>query len=96
MHTGEKESGFSGYGIYVVVWAVLLALTGTAVATSGAFAGLANIAAPLVIAAVKASLVVYFFMHLKDERGIIRVVILIGLVTIAILFALLFSDVGYR
>ena len=47
-------------------------------------------------AALKASLVMLFFMHLKHEGRFIRTTFLVTVVTLAVLIAFLFWDVSFR
>ncbi|HLC18802.1 MAG TPA: cytochrome C oxidase subunit IV family protein [Thermodesulfobacteriota bacterium] len=93
----SEESRTLRYGAYVLVWAGLLILTLLTVAASRAFAGvLGHVALPLLIATVKAGLVVFFFMHLKYERGIFRSIPLAVVLVFMVLFLFLFSDVAFR
>jgi cytochrome c oxidase subunit 4 len=48
------------------------------------------------IAAIKAGLIAWFFMHLRDETTLIRVFSLAGLFCLAVMFTLLTSDYGDR
>lgn len=61
----------SGYGIYVAVFGALIALTAATVAISYVDLGMFNVAAALLIASVKASLVALYFMHLRHERRLV-------------------------
>ncbi|MDP2690087.1 MAG: cytochrome C oxidase subunit IV family protein [Deltaproteobacteria bacterium] len=86
-----------GNGTYLLVWAGLLFFTFLTVSLPGT--GLApglKEALPLVIATIKASLVLFFFMHLGYERGFQRVIVVLSLVTLAMVFFLVYSDVAYR
>ena len=81
---------------YVAVFVALLVLT--AVTTGAAYIDLGrlNTVVALVIAVCKASLVVLFFMHLKDQTGMTRVVILAALLWLAVLIGITMSDVFTR
>ncbi len=61
----NDEKHIPGSGTFVIVWIVLLCLTGVTIEAAhlrmGGWSMLANIA----IASTKASLVLWFFMHLK-------------------------------
>lgn len=82
---------------YLLVWAALLILTSlTVVIPEVGGTGMFAKAAPLVIAAVKASLVLFFFMHLGFEKGFQRVAVALSIGVLAALFLLVFSDVAYR
>jgi cytochrome c oxidase subunit 4 len=80
---------------YVKVWLTLVALTLTLVVVSraGPAAALGGL---LLIAPLKAGLVFYYFMHLKDEGPLLRIVLLVALGTLLIFFGLLYSDIAFR
>lgn len=80
---------------YVKVWLCLLALTGVLTVVSRLGQGLAVLCL-LTITPLKAALVLYFFMHLKHEPPLLKVVVLAALGTLLIFFALLFSDAALR
>ncbi len=84
------------YRAYAIVWIILLALTWLTVTISGVRIGGVTIFFPLLIASVKATMVLSFFMHLKYEKGLFKLIILIMLVIFLVLICLVFSDVGYR
>ena len=79
-----------GYGIYWVVWGVLLVLTFVMI-----FVGEANLNAVtkaallLVGAAAKASLIIFYFMHMRWEKPTLAMTVLVGMfLTGALMFAL--------
>jgi cytochrome c oxidase subunit 4 len=80
----EKAHG-TGYGIYGAVFAALLVLTSVTVAVSYVDLGLGNVAAALVIASVKASLVALFFMHLRHESRLVWTFALVPLFFLALI-----------
>lgn len=84
-----------GYGVFFIVWAVLLVLTTLLVLLSrtGQDAAVWGL---MIITPLKAALVFYFFMHLRYEGLLLKTVIGVALVTLIIFFALLFSDVAFR
>ena len=81
---------------YALVWIGLVVLTGTTVTVAGIDLGVMNIVAALLIASMKAGLVLAFFMHLKYEKGVFRVMIFVALVTLVIIIGLTFADIYYR
>jgi len=85
-----------GYGIYVLVWLGLLALTGLTVAVAGINIGGYTIATALIIASVKAYLVLTIFMHLRSESKVFRVFVLVALFFLIISLILLFSDYSFQ
>lgn len=92
----EQEHPVIPYRTFVTVWVVLLALTAATVVISGVHLGALNIWAALGIASVKSALVIFFFMHLKYERLLFKLCLLVALVTLALFIGLTFFDVLYR
>ena len=58
----------------MVIWLLLLVATITTVVTGRMDLGGANLPLAMMIATIKATLVVLFFMHLWDSEGINRLV----------------------
>ena len=85
-----------GYGIYVLVWLGLLVLTGLTVAVAGINIGGFTIATALIIASVKAYLVLTIFMHLRSESRVFTVFVLVALFFLIISLLLLFSDYSFQ
>ena len=50
----------------------------------------------LVIASLKAGLVLWFFMHLKYEKRFFKVLFLVPIVTLTVIIGLTFVDIWYR
>ncbi|MCE1229746.1 MAG: cytochrome C oxidase subunit IV family protein [Firmicutes bacterium] len=90
-----SHSAHPGYGTFIKVWVALLVCT-------FALVGLAHLGQGpavwglLTLTPLKAGLVFYFFMHLKYEPPLLKVVVLVTLGTLLIFFALLFADVAFR
>jgi cytochrome c oxidase subunit 4 len=84
------------YRTLVGVWGTLLVLTAITVAVSRVHLGPWNIWAALGIASAKAGLVVSFFMHMKYEQPVLKLLFYITLVILAIVIGLTFCDVLYR
>ncbi|HEX9051629.1 MAG TPA: cytochrome C oxidase subunit IV family protein [Anaeromyxobacter sp.] len=93
----NEQEHVSHVARYAVVWAALLAFTILTWALSRLHIGGGwGLAVALVIAATKGTLVVLFFMHLWDQRGANRIVILTSLVFVALLIGLTLSDNATR
>lgn len=84
-----------GYGIYVLVWLGLLALTGLTVAVAGINIAGFTVATALFIASVKGYLVLTIFMHLRSEDKVFRIFVLVAIFFLLISFVLLFSDYSF-
>lgn len=81
---------------YLAVAGVLLVLTAVTVAVSYIDLGGWNAVMAVFIAAVKASLVALFFMHLKYDKKINAVIFLAAILFLAIFLSLTFFDVLSR
>jgi cytochrome c oxidase subunit 4 len=83
------------YGIYILVWLALVALTGLTAAVAGINFGKLSIVVAILIAVVKSYLVLTEFMHLKSEQRTFKVFIFVALFFILVSLTLLFSDYSY-
>jgi len=83
-------------GLFLMVWAALLVLTGVTVTVAGLHLGSFSVFTAIAIAAVKASLVLLFFMRLKYEPFFFRVMLFAAVATITVIMALTFADVAFR
>ncbi len=84
------------YKVIVFIWLVLLVLTGVTVAVSFVDLGALNIWVALGIASTKSALVISYFMHMKYERPVFKLCLLVALCTLAVFIGLTFIDVLYR
>ena len=85
---------------YFVVWIILLACTVLTVLTgrtdlSHLFPS-ANIVLALTIAVIKASLVVWYFMHVKYQSRLTKLTVATGLFFLAVLLGLMLVDYGSK
>ena len=84
------------YGLYILVWLALMALTAVTVAISGMDIGRFTVATALIIATFKAYLVLTIFMHLRSETKTFAVFVIVALFFLGISFVLLFSDYSFQ
>lgn len=84
------------YSTLVAVWASLVFLTWLTVRVAEMHSGTLSVASPFIIASLKASLVLAFFMHLKYEAWFFRLMIGISLAVMAVTAWLVYSDVAFR
>jgi cytochrome c oxidase subunit 4 len=84
------------YRVYFIVWLGLLALTVVTVGVS--YVDMRNVAilTAVLIASVKCTLVLLYFMHLRFSKLLYTAMILAVLGTYAIFIGLTFADYGYR
>jgi len=78
--------------IYVGVFLALIALTITTVAVSKIELGEYNFVAAITIAVVKATLVILFFMHVKQSSAMTKLFVVAGFFWMAILFVFTLGD----
>ena len=84
------------YRVYFTVWAVLMILTVVTVAVSYVDMKHVRVLTATLIATVKSTLVILYFMHLRFEQKIYAVMVFVVLGTYAIFIGLTFVDYWYR
>ena len=92
----DVERTTERYGDYLLIWFGLVVFTGLTIVVSGIDLGMFSILGVLLIAAIKSSLVLYVFMHMKYEGTLVRVTFLVVVFAIAIFISLTFLDVLFR
>ena len=92
----DQERYPGSTGTYGAVWIVLLALTGTTITVAGMHLGKFSTLAALVIASIKASLVLWFFMHLKYGKRLFKYMLLVPVATLTVIIGLTFLDIWFR
>jgi cytochrome c oxidase subunit 4 len=95
-HEHETKHEPAGYGVYFLTWFTLVVLTSITVTAAGMDFGNLSVFVALVIAAVKASVVLYLFMHLKYESKMFHIMVIVVLVTLVIFIGLTFTDTLFR
>ncbi|MFZ0391100.1 MAG: cytochrome C oxidase subunit IV family protein [Calditrichia bacterium] len=84
------------YGTYIMIWLALLLLTGLTITVAGVNLKDFAIIAAIFIAAFKSSLVILYFMNLKNESPLFRNMVLVVIFTLAIIIGLTFIDISFR
>jgi cytochrome c oxidase subunit 4 len=90
----ESHHHVSPKHVYVGVFAALLVLTGITYLVSYADLGAASLPVAMVVASMKASLVIAFFMHLKYEDRVFAFLFGTCLVFVAIFFSFTLYDMN--
>ena len=85
-----------GYATFLKVWLALVALTAALVALSSLGSPNLALLGLLVITPTKASLVFFFFMHLKYESTTLKLMVAIAIAVLIIFIGLTFADYWYR
>ena len=94
--TTDSAEHIVSYGKLAAVWLALLALTASTVLITRVDLGAGKVWAALFIACVKSGLVIAFFMHMKYEARLFRIILFVALVTLATFIGITFFDVLYR
>ena len=81
---------------YIGIFMALVAFTIATVALSYVHLGAWNLNVAIIIATIKASLVVTFFMHLKDDSRFNALVFVGSLVFIGVFFVYTMNDTNHR
>jgi len=92
----EPEAHIVPQKTFIKVWLALLALTAITVTVAELHLGRFSALTALVIASLKAGLVLWFFMHLKYESRLFKGLFLTPIVTLAVIIGLTFFDIWYR
>jgi cytochrome c oxidase subunit IV len=82
--------------VFVRVWLLLLLLTAILVITSKLWHEALSVWAMLIITPAKAGLVLFFFMHLNQEKPYLRALVFMTLGLLTLVIGLLFFDILYR
>lgn len=92
----EDKTHIVSYKSHLLVLAALIALTILTVAITSVELGPYNTAAAILIAVIKASIVLTWFMHLKFDQKIYRIMAIIVLLIYSAVIVVTFFDYLYR
>ncbi|MGK9477193.1 cytochrome C oxidase subunit IV family protein [Melioribacter sp. OK-6-Me] len=92
----ENKKHIIGYNTYILVWISLLALTTITVSIAGIHLGDYTLLIAMFIAAIKSTLVINIFMHIKFDEPIFKVFLGLSGFTLLVIFVLTFFDFIYR
>ena len=88
----HHEPHIASFGSYLGIFGLLMLLTGVTVGASRIDMGDWNVVVAVLIAVVKASVVVLFFMHVKYSGPLIKLTAAVGFVWLLFMFGLTFAD----
>ncbi len=84
------------YKVYLIILSILLTFTAISVgATQLEFGGL-TIAIALTLATIKSLLVLFYFMHLKFDDLILRIMVISVFIVLALVVVITLLDYNYR
>lgn len=90
------ETAVPSNAAYVAVWAALLVFLGLTIAVAQVRIPPFGAAANLLIATVKAALVLVFFMNLRSEGRFLKIMLAVAIGALILIILLTFSDVLFR
>jgi len=88
----HHEPHIASFGSYLGIFGLLMVLTGLTVGVSRIDMGDWNVVIAVLIAVIKASVVVLFFMHVKYSGPLIKLTAAVGFVWLLFMFGLTFAD----
>jgi cytochrome c oxidase subunit IV len=91
-HASHGAGHISPIGMYIGIFLALMVLTAVTVGAAYVDLGRFNFAVAMVIAGFKASLVVWFFMHVKYQSPLTKLTVATGLFFLAILLGMMLID----
>jgi cytochrome c oxidase subunit 4 len=92
----SQDSHIVSSKTFFAVWIALLTLTAVTVTVARSNLGAFSTFTAIVIASIKAGLVLWFFMHLKYEKRLLKLLLLVPIITLAVIIGMTFIDVWYR
>jgi cytochrome c oxidase subunit 4 len=93
---GRVHAHVSSLKSYIAIFLALVAFTLLTVGVSDIHLGKFNLVVAVVIASMKASLVVLFFMHLRYDNKFNAMILIVSLMFIGVFFAYTLNDVDHR
>ncbi len=95
-HEHEEHHEPAGYGVYFLTWFSLLVLTAITVTAAGMHFGSMSVVVALFIALVKASIVLWLFMHLKYEDTLFHRLLWVVIFAMVVFIGMTFTDTLFR
>ncbi len=93
---GEVHAHIGSLVQYVGIFVALITLTLLTVGVSNIHLGKANLVVAIVIASMKASLVLLFFMHLRHDNRFHGIIVIVSVLFIGVFFAYTRTDTERR
>jgi len=88
----NKETHISSYNLYIKVLVALLLLTTISVLITEISFGSFSVAVALLVASIKVTIVLLFFMHLKSESRFLKLMVAGVFVVFALVIIITFID----
>ena len=91
-HTPVSHGHISPISLYLTIFGALMVLTAVTVGAAYVDLGMFNFAVAMLIASFKASLVIWYFMHVKYQSRLTKLTVATGLFFLAILLGMMLID----
>ena len=91
-HESQGAGHISPISLYVTIFLALMVLTAATVGAAYVDLGQFNFLVAMIIAVFKASLVVWYFMHVKYQSPLTKLTVATGLFFLAILLGMMLID----
>jgi cytochrome c oxidase subunit 4 len=88
----HTEPHVASIGSYLGIFGLLMLLTGITVGASRVDLGALNVVVAVIIACIKATVVVLFFMHVKYSSPLVKLTAAVGFIWLIFMFTLTFTD----
>ena len=95
-HTPHTHGHISPVSLYITIFLALMVLTVVTVGAAYVDLGQLNFLVAMIIAVFKASLVVWYFMHVKYQSSLTKLTVATGLFFLAILLGMMLIDYTSR
>lgn len=92
----QEKVHITPYRVYGLILVILLFLTTLTILVTWLDAGKFAVAIAMAVACVKATLVLLYFMHLKFDNWLIRVLVGLVLLLLVVVFVITFFDYLFR
>jgi len=92
----KQKKNIHPFSTYLLIWLGLLVFTGLAVTISGLNLGNLSVLGAIVIAAAESTLVVLFFMHIKYEDRIFKIMLGVAVCILVVILLLTFINTSFR
>ena len=96
MDHSHTEQHILSFRLLTGIWALLMLLTVVTVGVAYVDTGLGHVMAALIVATIKAGLVIAYFMHARYASTTIKAMLFAAFVLLAIAIGFTFFDVAYR
>ena len=91
-HASHGTGHVSPVSLYITIFLALMVLTAVTVGAAFVNLGQFNFAVAMAIATFKASLVVWYFMHVKYQSGLTKLTLATGMFFLTILLGMMLID----